>query len=153
MKTRITRSSCCVCWFVDTDLLGKCATKITYIIKLIMAEIVFVLGGKLPYAYEVVTSLLTFAPGGSAYENKETRKRKDAINAYDQSLICLWSKAFGANHITARKVLTAKVWKLIVNYHLKVTNIRKKEGASSSVRTRRLQWRNENNFFVDILYD
>ena len=116
-----------------------------------MAEIVFVLGDKLPYAYEVVTSILSFAPGGSAYENKETRKRKDAINAYVQSLICLWSKAFGANHITARKVVTAKIRKLIVNYHLKVTNIRKKEGASSSVRTRRLQWRNENNFLVDIL--
>ena len=50
-------------------------------------ELVFVLGEKLPWVTEAVISIYNYAPGGSAKKGKESKRRKDAVNAYVQSLI------------------------------------------------------------------
>ena len=50
-------------------------------------ELVFVLGEKLPWVTEAVISIYNYAPGGSAKKGKESKRRKDAVNAYVQALI------------------------------------------------------------------
>ena len=67
-------------------------------------ELVFVLGDKLPWVTEAVISVYNYAPGGSAKKGKESKRRKDAVNAYVKSLIEMWSKAFGSEKIVKRTV-------------------------------------------------
>ena len=115
-----------------------------------MGDVVFVLGDKLPFAHEVVAAILSYAPGGSPYEKYETRKRKEAVNSYAKSLICVWSKAFGQIHITSRKVVCKKIRNILTDHFCKVTNA-KNSNTASNRRARRLARRKENNFLVDLL--
>ena len=126
------------------------ATRSYRVYGLFMAEIYFVLGDKLPYCHEVVISIVSYAAGGSPYEKKETRRRKDAINAYVRAIINVWSKAFGAKYIASRKVVTNRVRKLLIDYHLKVVNYRKKD-TPANFRGRKAAWRQETNSLLDIL--
>ena len=93
-----------------------------------MGDLVFVLGDKLPVAHEVVAAILSYAPGGSPYEKSETRKRKEAINSYAKSLICVWSKAFGETHITSRKFVCKKIRNILIDHFLKVRNVKNSKG-------------------------
>ena len=108
----------------------------------------FVLGDKLPYAFEVVTSILSCAPGGNPYERSESQKRKKTINAYVRYLIEIWSKAFGPKYIAPRKTVTNKIRKLLIEYHQKVTT---KNLNPASKRSRRTAWRQDTNYLFIIL--
>ena len=44
-------------------------------------ELVFVLGDKLPLVTEAVISIYNYAPGGSAKKGKESKRRKETVNA------------------------------------------------------------------------
>ena len=79
------------------------------------AELVFVLGDKLPWVAEAVISIYNYAPSGSAKKGKESKRRKDAVNAYVKSLIEMWSKAFGSENIMERKLALANSIKFIVD--------------------------------------
>ena len=54
----------------------------------------FVLGNKLPRVHEMVEAITMFTPGKTAAWN-ETKKRTARIVSYTNSLIELWSNAFG----------------------------------------------------------
>ena len=62
-------------------------------------ELVFVLDQKLPWVTEADISIYNYAPGSSAKKGKESKRRKDAVNAYVKYLIEMWSKAFGSENI------------------------------------------------------
>ena len=70
-----------------------------------MAELVFVLGDKLPFIYEVVIAIISCASGDSPDEKKETKNRKVAVNAYVRAIRNTWSKAFGEELVCPRKVV------------------------------------------------
>ena len=56
-------------------------------------ELVLVLGDKLPWVREAVLSIYHYASGAEAKKGKESKRRKDTVNAYVKTLIELWSKA------------------------------------------------------------
>ena len=85
-------------------------------------ELVFVLGEKLPWVTEAVISIYNYAPGGSAKKGKESKRRKDAVNAYVQSLIEMWSKAFGSENIMERKAVANKIRNGLALYFNNVYN-------------------------------
>ena len=72
-------------------------------------ELVFVLDEKLPWVTEAVISIYNYAPGGSAKKGKESKRTKDAVNAYVKSLIEMRSKAFGSENIIERKAVANKI--------------------------------------------
>ena len=84
-------------------------------------ELVFVLGDKLPWVTEAVISIYNCAPGGSAKKGKESKRRKDAVNAYVMSLIEMLSKAFG-NENMERKVVANKIRNGLALYFNNVYN-------------------------------
>ena len=97
-------------------------------------NIVFVLGDKLPLTHEVVTSIVTFAPGGKP--TRETSKRTIAINAYVIALIELWIKAFGYEHVQARRPVAYKIRSAIKSYNKEVVNVAVKSSGNISRRER-----------------
>ena len=72
-------------------------------------ELVFVLSEKLSWVTEVVISIYNYASGGSPKKWKESRRRKDAVNAYIKSLMEMWSKAFDSENIMERKAVANKI--------------------------------------------
>ena len=82
--------------------------------------LVFVLGDKLPWISEAVLAIVSYAPGGSAKKDKESKQRKTAVNAYVKALIEMWSKAFGSEHILERKAVANKVRNALAVYFNKV---------------------------------
>ena len=46
---------------------------------------------------------------GSAKKGKETKRMKDAVNAYVKSSIEMWSKALGSENIMERKAVANKI--------------------------------------------
>ena len=109
--------------------------------------LIYLTGDKLPYVHEVVTAIKQYAPGGSPYENNETRLRKDAINSYVRALILTWAKAFGEEHISPRKVVAGKIRKHIIDHHLRVV----KKKPNESKRERLTKWRQDCNVLFNIL--
>ena len=85
-------------------------------------ELVFVLGEKLPWVTEAVISIYNYAPGGSAKKGKESKRRKDAVNAYVKCLIEMWSKAFGSENIIERKAVAKKIGNVLALYFNNVYN-------------------------------
>ena len=112
-------------------------------------ELVFILGEKLPWVTEAVISIYNYAPGGSAKKGKESKRRKDAVNAYVQSLIEMWSKAFGSENIMERKAVANKIRNGLALYFNNVYN----RQSQLSRRERVKQWRQlpEVNQLLDIL--
>ena len=84
-------------------------------------ELIFVLGEKLPWVTEAVISIYNYAPGGSAKKGKESKRRKDAVNAYVKCLIEMWSKAFGSENME-RKVVANKIRNGLALYFNNVYN-------------------------------
>ena len=72
-------------------------------------ELVFVLDEKLPWVTEADISIYNYAPGSSAKKGKESKRRKDAVNAYVKYLIEMWSKAFGSENIMKKKPVANKI--------------------------------------------
>ena len=85
-------------------------------------ELVFVLGQKLPWVTEAVISIYNYAPGGSAKKEKESKTRKDAVNAYVKSSIEIWSKAFGSEKIMERKAVANNIRNGLALYFNNVYN-------------------------------
>ena len=112
-------------------------------------ELVFILGEKLPWVTEAVISIYNYAPGGSAKKGKESKRRKDAVNAYVKSLIEMWSKAFGSENIMERKAVANKIRNGLALYFNNVYN----RQSQLSRRERVKQWRQlpEVNQLLDIL--
>ena len=112
-------------------------------------ELVFILGEKLPWVTEAVISIYNYAPGGSAKKGKESKRRKDAVNAYVQSLIEMWSKAFGSENIMERKAVANKIRNGLALYFNNVYNRQSKFSRQEQVK----QWRQlpEVNQLLDIL--
>ena len=61
-------------------------------------------------------SIYSYAPGGSPLEVRESKHRKSTVNAYVKALINMWSKAFGAEHVTTRKIVAKKVRKAMAHH-------------------------------------
>ena len=70
---------------------------------------VFVLSDNLPWVTEAIISIHNYAPGDSTKKGEESKRRKDAVNAYVKSLIEMWSKAFGSENIMERKAVAKKI--------------------------------------------
>lgn len=74
-------------------------------------ELVFVLGDVLPTIYDVAISIFTLA------SNPKTDKMADSINAYVTSLIEVWSKAFGSEHVQCRRTVKEKIQIIVCHYY------------------------------------
>ena len=74
-------------------------------------ELVFVLGDVLPTIYDVAISIFTVA------SNPKTDKMAGAINAYVTSLIEVWTKAFGSEHIQCRRTVKEKIQIIVSHYY------------------------------------
>ena len=85
-------------------------------------ELVFVLGEKLPWVTKAVISIYNYTPGGSTKNGKESKRRKDAVNAYIKSLIEMWSKAFGSENIMQRKAVANKIRNGLALYFNNICN-------------------------------
>ena len=85
-------------------------------------ELVFVLGDKLLWVAKAVISIYNYAPVGSAKKGKESKRRKDAVNAYVKSLVEMWSKAFGSENIMERKSVANKIRNRLALYFNNVYN-------------------------------
>ena len=114
-------------------------------------ELVFILGEKLPWVTETVISIYNYAPCGSAKKGKESKRRKDPVNAYVKSLIEMWSKAFGSENImeSLTKSVANKIRNGLALYFNNVYN--RKSQLSRQERVK--QWRQlpEVNQLLDIL--
>ena len=109
----------------------------------------FILGDKLPLVSEAVIAILSYAPGGPPDGPRQTVRRQEAVTAYINALIVIWSKAFGNENIASRK--TVKTWILshIKNYHSAVNGSKNKLKLTKRERIR--GWRTENSMLLNIL--
>ena len=112
-----------------------------------MEQVRFILGDKLPLSHDVVTGIISFAPGGKP--GKETKKRTEAINCYTTAIISQWIKTFGEDHVQTRKTVARKIRLALKNYHSKVINVSK--SCIMTRRERQRKWREENMELFDIL--
>ena len=114
-----------------------------------MAELVFVLGDKLPFIYKLIIAIISYASGGSPDEKKETKNRKEEVNAYARAIRYTWPKAFGEEHVCPRKVVAGKIWKHLHDYHSKV--LIKPRKSLTTKRERMKIWRQATNTLFNIL--
>ena len=100
----------------------------------------------MPWVTEAVISKYNYAP---AEKGKESKRRKNAVNAYVKSLIEMWSKAFGREKIMGRKSVANKIRNGLALYFNKVYNRQSQLSSLEQVK----QWRqlSEVNQLLDIL--
>ena len=115
-----------------------------------MAELIFILGDKLPWISEAVLAIIKYAPGSSLKKEKETKQRKLAINAYVTSLIEIWSKAFGSENVLERKAVSNKIRNALSVYFNKVLCNRRSQ-TTKRERLNEWRWSPEANQLLDIL--
>ena len=115
----------------------------------VKSELVFDIGGKLPYICEAVFAIFSYAPGGKP--TAETVKRKTAINSYTTALINIWARCFGSQYIQVRKVVAHKLRNYLKSYYNSVINVGANSPASKlTQRQINLNWRSQNEVLLDI---
>ena len=115
-----------------------------------MRNIQFVLRDKLPWLYEAVIAIYTFAPGGAPKEKSETQIRKETINAYINALQFIWHKAFGAEHICERKAIGRKIRTGLESYYNTVKCNNRKQNMTKQERLQKWKTSAEVNKLLDI---
>ena len=75
-----------------------------------MAEVVFILGDKLPLIYDAAISIY------SVSKKSDCPKRAATIHAYADSLKCMWEKAFGREHVCTIKTIKRKLENIMKDY-------------------------------------
>ena len=113
-------------------------------------SIEFILGDKLPWLHEAVLAIYSYAPGGSPKEGKESKIRKQAINAYTNSIMKIWVKAFGLENVAPRITVVKKIRSGLESHF---NSVLCKGRSTLSKRERLRQWRESPNVncLLDIL--
>lgn len=98
----------------------------------------FILGNKLPLVSEAVinVAIMSYVPGGPPDGPRQTVRRREAVSAYINALIYIWSKAFGVENTATRK--TVKAWLLshLKTYHSAINGSKHKLKMSKHKRIR-----------------
>ena len=103
-----------------------------------MTEVRFVLGDKLPWVSEMVLAIVSYAPGGSPKENKESATRKTAVKSYAICLVNLWNKAFSQEYVCSRVTVQKKIRKHLEKFFNEVTCNRR---STLTRRERIIKWK------------
>ena len=74
-------------------------------------KLVFILGDVLPTVYDVAVSIYSIAC------KPNSQKMNESIAAYTESLINLWIKAFGENHVLKKKAVKERVQSIVTHYY------------------------------------
>ena len=90
-----------------------------------MADSKFELGDKLPTYYEAAIAIFKVT------QIPNRPKMKSVLTSYYSSLVELWVKSFGADHVMTNKSVMAKLEKLVNSYFNKVykrAHMKKEDG-------------------------
>ena len=95
----------------------------------------FGLHDQLPTTYDVVSRIISVAPGGSPNENRETALRKKVLHSFATQLVQLWQKSFTEIHVLTLNATKKRIRKELSEYYRKV------QTCKANKRLSRKNWR------------